>query len=217
MPATRPTEAIETLRCNFTDEEKLTMGRELAEAHNSLAELDEDEKVLKAQMKEKRAIKEAKVNCLARELASGFTMRPVKCRLVYDDPNANEVSTYRTDNEELVKTRAFTLTERQADLPLAGDVVVVAPVEGAESEANIAEFFGDAEAVAAESQVDERTDDEPADDAEPIEYPPVELRNDTAPAEDPLDLGIDLAGERERQRREENAAVLNAKRNLAKM
>ena len=202
------------------------MGRELAEAHNSLAELDEDEKVLKAQMKEKRAIKEAKVNCLARELASGFTMRPVKCRLVYDDPNPNEVSTYRTDTEELVKTRPFSVTERQADLPLAEaaetpetpatEPVVVDAIDGEQSKSNVVEFFNVAkEAEQETAQVDTRTDDEPADEAEPIEY-----RNEEAPVADPLGLdtpAVDPEAERQAGRRAEADAIRAAKSNLEKM
>ncbi len=213
MPETRPTESIETLRCNFTDDEKLTMGRELAEAHNNLADLDENEKVVKAQMKEARAVKEARVNCLARELAGGFTMRPVKCRLVYDDPNPNEVSTYRTDTEELVKTRPFTVTERQADLPLetpATEPVVAGAIDGEQSATNIVEFFNKAgEAAGETAAVDTRSDEEPADEAEPIEADPLGIV-ESEPAVDP-----EVA--RQNARRTEAAQVQAAKENLAKM
>lgn len=209
MPETRPTEATETLRCNFTDAEKMKLGTDLAEAHNDLEALDEEEATIKAAMKNKRSLKIATVGTLARSLSAGFTMRPVKCRLVYDDPNPNEVSTYRNDTDELVKTRPFSEKERQADLPLE-----TAAAE--QSEANIAEFFDMAkEAESEAAQVDERGDDEPAEEVEPIE--PTELRNDTAPVEDPLDLGIDREKERQDARRAEEAAVRSAKDKLHKL
>jgi len=203
MPETRPTEAIETLRCNFTDAEKMKLGSDLAEAHNALEALDEEEATIKTAMKSKRSLQVALVGTLARQLSAGFTMRPIKCRLVYDDPNPNEVSTYRTDTEELVKTRPFSVSERQADLPLE-----TAPAE--QSESNIVEFF---EKISNIPVVDTRTDDEPEENPEP----PTELRNETAPAADPLDLGIDPEKERQKKRRDDDAAVAAAKKNLTIM
>jgi hypothetical protein len=197
MPETRPTEATETLRCNFTDAEKIKLGSDLAEALNNLEALDDEESTIKTAMKSKRSLHEATVGTLARQLSAGFTMRPIKCRLVYDDPNPNEVSTYRLDTEELVKTRPFSEKERQADLPLE-----TATAE--QSESNIVEFFKAPESA----QVDTRTDDEPADEAEPIE---------DAQAADPLELGIDPEKERQDARRSEAAAVRAAKSNLEKM
>jgi hypothetical protein len=156
----RPTESVESLRVNFTDDEKRQRGISLAETFNALGELDDEESVIKAQMKEKRAGAEAKVSILARELAAGFTVQMVKCRLVYDDPNPNEVSYYRVDNDELVKTRAFTREERQADLPLADGTIAIEAVPAEESQQNIAEFF---EKPAEAAPVDTRSDDEPAE------------------------------------------------------
>jgi hypothetical protein len=216
MPETRPTEAIETLRCNFTNEEKLKLGNDLAEALNDLEALDDEESTIKTAMKSKRSLQEATVGTLARQLSAGFTMRAIKCRLVYDDPNPNEVSTYRLDTEELVKTRPFTVTERQADLPLieaapGSEPVVAEVVDGEQSQANIVEFFKVAKEaelkqmaadVVAGSQVDERSDDEP--EGEIVD-------------EDPLGIGVDPEKERQDARRSEAAAVRAAKSNLEKI
>lgn len=155
----RPTECTESLRCPFTDEEKLRLGKELADAHIQLSELDDEEAVIKAQMKQKRATAEGLIGRLSREVSAGFTMRDVKMRIVYDDPNPNEVSYYREDSLDLVRTRPFTKEERQADLPLLDGKVV--PAE--DSQANIAEFFE-------KPAIEERTDDEPEviEDADPL-------------------------------------------------
>jgi hypothetical protein len=177
MPMTRPTECVESLRVNFTDDEKRQRGLSLAEAFNALGELDDEESVIKAQMKEKRAGAEAKVSILARELAAGFTVQMVKCRLSYDDPNPNEVSYYRIDNDELVRTRPFSREERQADLPLADGTIAVVAVPAEESQQNIAEFFdepGEPQPTEYRNEtadaVDERSDDEPEviEDADPL-------------------------------------------------
>ena len=197
MPETRPTEAIETLRCNFTDAEKMKLGSDLAEALNNLEALDDEESTIKTAMKSKRSLQEATVGTLARSLSAGLTMRPVKCRLVYDDPNPNEVSTYRTDSEELVKTRPFSVTERQADLPLAA-------VDGEQSAANVVEFFNKVAGVA--GPVDTRTDDEPTE-AEVEASDPLGL--DTPP--------VDPEKERQQKRRDEDAAVAAAKKKLTIM
>ena len=169
----RPTESVESLRVNFDDDEKRKRGLDLAEAFNALGELDDEESVIKAQMKEKRAGAEAKVSILARELAAGFTVQMVKCRLAYDDPNPNEVSYYRVDTCELVKTRPFTREERQADLPLEDGTISVEAISAEDSQKNMTEFFekpAETEPVESASAVDTRTDDEPevVEDVDPL-------------------------------------------------
>jgi hypothetical protein len=131
--------STEYIRHTFTPEERLAMGDELAQAHNRMEDITDEEAVIKAQLKEKKSIVESTVSRLSRELANGFTMKNVECRLEWDKPNVNEVSYIRIDTGEVIKTRPFTEAERQQDLPLAGEVVFV-PAE--ESEANIAEHFG---------------------------------------------------------------------------
>lgn len=178
----RPTESVESLRVNFDDEEKRARGLSLAEAFNALGELDDEESVIKAQMKEKRAGAEAKVSILARELAAGFTIQMVKCRLAYDDPNPNEVSYYRVDNDELVKSRPFTREERQADLPLADGTIAIEkpalcatcghpenkhPLYQDETACNVEDCECDAFRVTT-TPVDTRSDDEPEPAADPL-------------------------------------------------
>jgi hypothetical protein len=231
MPTTRPTECVESLRVNFDDEEKRTRGLALAEAFNALGELDDEESVIKAQMKEKRAGAEAKVSILARELAAGFTVQMVKCRLAYDDPNPNEVSYYRVDTDELVKTRPFTREERQADLPLADGTIAVEAVSAEESQKNMTEFF--------EKPVPCSTCGHP-ESAHPLyqdetvcnvegcecEYfkvtaPPVDERSDDEPEPDPLRINTEDSYSPSRRVKPPKApdekTVAQAARNLSKM
>jgi hypothetical protein len=131
--------STEYIRHTFTPDERLKMGDELAQGHNRMEDITDEETVIKAQLKEKKSQVEATVSRLSRELANGFTMKNVECRLEWDKPNVNEVSYIRIDTGDVIKTRAFTEAERQQDLPLAGEVVFV-PAD--ESEANIAKHFG---------------------------------------------------------------------------
>lgn len=110
------------------------MGAELAQAFNRMEDIETEEAVLKAQIKERKSQVEQTISKYSRELSNGFTMMTVECRLEWDKPNINEVSYVRVDTGEVVKTRPFTESERQADLNL--DL----PAE--DSAANIAEFFG---------------------------------------------------------------------------
>jgi hypothetical protein len=118
MANTRPTKENNFLRYEFTQEERLKMGDDLAQAHNRVEEIDEEEASMKAQIKQSRSGVEATIGMLSRNLANGFVMRTIECRLLYDDPNVGEVSVYRTDDGTLVKTRPMTENERQLDLPL---------------------------------------------------------------------------------------------------
>jgi hypothetical protein len=145
MAAQRQEKSTEYIRHNFTSDERLAMGNELANAYNRLADIETDEAVVKSQFKERKAQVEQTVSKLSRELGNGFTMQNVECRLEWDKPNVNEVSYVRIDTGEVVKTRPFTAQEMQDALPLTAsdgtiEIVAVAPEQSAE---NITEFFGE--------------------------------------------------------------------------
>lgn len=146
--AARITKSTEYIRHNFSPDERLKMGDELAQAYNRVADIDAEDAVVKSQFKERRASVEQTIGRASRDLANGFTMINVECRLEWDVPNVNEVSYIRIDTGEVVKTRPFTEAERQQDLPLAGEVVFV-PAE--ESANNIAEHFNVDDATAADA------------------------------------------------------------------
>lgn len=144
----RLTKATEYLRHNYTVDERLKMADELAGAHNRMEDIESEEAVVKAQFKDRKAQVEQTVQKLARQLSSGFEMVNVECKLIYGDPNPLEVSYYRIDTGEKVKTRAMHSDEMQEELPLTdreGDVEVIPPAVAetvaAESAQNIEEFF----------------------------------------------------------------------------
>ncbi|HEX5426580.1 MAG TPA: hypothetical protein VFW94_23735 [Candidatus Acidoferrales bacterium] len=162
--ATRITKETLYLRHEFTSEERLQMGTDLAEAYNRQKEIDEDEKAVKAQFAERRTGVIAKIGQLSRNLSQGFDMRNVDCRLSYDDPHVGEITYYGPDGVA-VKTRAMTETERQMEMPFSE----AAPPTEAQAEASVQasqdavdDFFG-------RGEDDEQN--EPGDESEAEEEP----------------------------------------------
>jgi hypothetical protein len=170
------------------------MGSDLADAYNRLSAIDDEEGVIKAKFKERRASIEQTIGSRSRDLGNGWTMENVECRLEYDVPNVNEVSYIRIDTGEVVKTRAFTQEEMQDSLPMGDGTTEVVAVPAEESEGNIKAFFGDDDAAGEDSELDGKTE-------------PVELEE--APVDDEQ--------ARQKKRRDERAAVAAAKKNLQLM
>jgi len=168
MATTRLTKETLYLRRDFTSDERLEMGRELAQGHNRLAAIDDEEKSMKATVKEKRTGVELMIGSLSRKLNDGYEMENQLCMLTYDQPNVGEV-TYTDPSGKVVKTRPMTISERQEELPFEDKVEVIPPaVAEASAEAsaeNIENFFEksndpsaeDLDAVADEQAVAEST------------------------------------------------------------
>ena len=146
------------LRHEFSDAERLEMGRELAQPHNRMAGIEEEEAVMKTQIKERKTGVEATVGSLSRRLNDGYEMSNVLCELIWDEPNVGEVTYKRKDNGEVAKVRAMTVAERQLELPLASEP----PKTQDEVDASIAksaaaadDFFGPSEDEEAPGEEDE--------------------------------------------------------------
>jgi hypothetical protein len=171
----RMTKSTEFLRHDFTTEERLEMGNNLAQAHNRLAQIEEEEQVMKAQIKDKKAGVEQSVGTLSRNLSTGFEMQNIVCELVWDSPNVGEVSYKRSDNGEIAKTRAMTEQERQLDLPLEEpktEEAVEASI--AKSEEAVEGFFGKTDGEESEEEKDESEGEYDPDSGTVVEMPSVE-------------------------------------------
>ena len=176
------------LRHDFTTEERLEMGTNLAEAHNRLASIEEEETVMKAQVKDKKAGVTQTIGTLARNLGTGYEMRNTPCTLQWDAPNVGEV-TYLDPDGRTVKTRAMTESERQLELPLEEKTDAQAELNLTDSQATADEFLGDQEKTAA----DQPEPIEPDSEYDPVlndvvatDDPPAEDDIEEESAEDPL-------------------------------
>lgn len=171
----RPTSIKECLRVDFTSEERLKMGAELAESHDRFEAIDAEEAVVKARFKDRRTTIQQRIGELSRNLRTGFTMQDVECTVKYDDPNPNEVSYYRNDNGTLVRTRPFSATERQQELPLSDAAAETSVLKSAEAAAEFFDSAANAEATPAE------VENQPSDT--PDEFLEIPLSDATPPPE----------------------------------
>lgn len=136
---TRITKEVLYLRRDFTKDEKLEMGSKLAESYNLMSDIEEEESIMKSQIKERKSQVEATIGTVSRNLANGYAMENVDCELVYDFPNVGEVTYKRMDDGVIAKTRAMTGAENQQELEFkASDFV-----NAADSLITIESFFGD--------------------------------------------------------------------------
>jgi hypothetical protein len=122
-----------------------------------MADIAEEEAVMKSQIKERKSQVEATIGTLSRNLANGYTMENISCELLYDTPNVGELSFKRSDNGLIAKTRPMTESENQQEMDFAGKVITFGPVAVEDSQANIEAFFGPGttDAIKAEPEQDE--------------------------------------------------------------
>jgi hypothetical protein len=136
------------------------MGEELAQAHNRLASIADEESVVKAKFKERKATIEQSIGSLSLDLSNGWTMQNVECSVHYAEPNPLEVTYRRIDTGAVVKTRAMTADERQQELPLEPPTEAAAEASAEQSAANVVEFFRPQDRTATDQP-------EPIEDAAP--------------------------------------------------
>ena len=141
--ANRITHETIYVRRDFNQAERLQMGSELAEAHQNLATIEDEEKTVKAQFNERKAGMNTRINTLSRMLSGGFEMTNVRCELKWDSPNVGEVQ-YIGPDGKVEKTRAMAPSEHQQELEFA-ETEEVPPEEEianvAASEENVSTFF----------------------------------------------------------------------------
>jgi hypothetical protein len=112
----RKEKSTKYLRYEFIEGERLGMGKDLAEAHNKLADIDAEEQVIKAQIKERKAGLEQKIKTLSRNIFNGFEMRNVSCTMRWNSPITGKCEYYRDDTGELVDQRDMSSDEMQEEL-----------------------------------------------------------------------------------------------------
>lgn len=113
------------LRVNYTDPERLELGKQLAEVHNNLSQTNSDFDRVKAEFKSKISAHEAQIIDLSNKVSTGYRMVPVKCLWEMDKPKRGMKRLLRLDIEEakdaVVEVTDMTDADKQADLPLAED------------------------------------------------------------------------------------------------
>jgi hypothetical protein len=86
MTPPKPVTVTKLVRHNFTTDEKVNLGAELARAHSAIRQLEAGFDQIKANHKANTALHEARIDCLGTDIQNGFDMRNKECRMVFDVP-----------------------------------------------------------------------------------------------------------------------------------
>ena len=89
-----------TLRYDFTEAERLELGRELSLKNQELRQLEDSKKSVVAEYSSRLTIAKEQINVLSDKVASGYETRDIYCDLQYHCPERNKKTYTRTDNGE---------------------------------------------------------------------------------------------------------------------
>lgn len=120
---TKKNEVVRILRVNFTDAERLELGKQLAEVHNNTAQVNSDFDRVKAEFKSKLTALEAQSVDLAAKVSTGYSMKDVKCVWEMDQPKAGKKTLSRLDTPkpEVIETTDMTEADKQGELGLSAE------------------------------------------------------------------------------------------------
>lgn len=108
------------LKYVFTEDEKKSMGNDLAEKFSRHDEAEARLKSVSTQIKSEIATIDAQMSSIAEKMRSGYEYRDVECWIecLYD---SGVIQIVRKDTGEVVEERPMTAEERQQKLPLGGE------------------------------------------------------------------------------------------------
>jgi len=104
----------QTLPCVLTEEEKLSLGQEMAQASRKKAELESSLKEITSQYKAQIVQQENVIQQAARLIHDGYEYRPVDCEVEFNAPERGKKTITRLDTEE-THVEIMTMQEK-ADL-----------------------------------------------------------------------------------------------------
>jgi anti-sigma28 factor (negative regulator of flagellin synthesis) len=113
------TETTRQLRVNLNDQERIELGRQLAQSSQRLETIAEDKKAANAQFKADQSAAEAKVASLSQQIANGYRLDTVKCVWLLDTPEVGKKQLVRMDTKESIETLTMIDADKQQNLPLA--------------------------------------------------------------------------------------------------
>lgn len=111
-------ETSRMLRIQYTDAERLELGKKLAEEHAELRGVNSDFDRVKANFKSKITSKEANIEDLSNKVSTGYHIADVKCKWVMRNPDALHKTLYRLDTGDSVETVDMVTEDFQAEMEL---------------------------------------------------------------------------------------------------
>lgn len=104
------------LRCKFTNDELLVVGKELAEANNALTALENDKARVVSDFAAKIKGAEAIVSIASNKISTGYEFRDVPVTIAMHEPESGKKTIVRDDTKEIVEVLDMTQDELQPEL-----------------------------------------------------------------------------------------------------
>ena len=115
-------EVTRQCRYNFTSDERLEKGRNLADVYQELDTTNGDLERIKKDFKSRIEAHEARIATLAEQVRSGYELRETVCFWEYNQPTEGKKQLRRSDTMEIIETSDMT----EADKQLIIDIVETA-------------------------------------------------------------------------------------------
>lgn len=112
-PSLKRNECVRQCRYNFTSEERLERGRQLADEYQSLDTTNSDLERIKKDFKARIETHETRIGTLAEQVRSGYELRETVCFWRYNSPEAGKKQLLRADTLEIIETADMTEADKQ--------------------------------------------------------------------------------------------------------
>ena len=110
---------LRDLSVTLNPSQKNSLGRRLADVHDTIQQLDLAKKAAMAEFTSRLKQLAADGAALVTEIITGQAERPVECEICFDHEKAT-VTVTRTDTGEQIETRPMTDEEKQLKIPFNG-------------------------------------------------------------------------------------------------
>ncbi|MDD5006631.1 MAG: hypothetical protein PHS33_09060 [Candidatus Omnitrophica bacterium] len=109
-------ESKRNLKYEFTNDEKLTMGMEMANLDREIKLLQEEKKSANSNFQSRIDEKESRRTRLSNCVADGCEFRDIDCEVKYNSPKDGVKQVVRKDNNEVVEEIPMTAEEMQEEM-----------------------------------------------------------------------------------------------------
>lgn len=118
MPTPKNLETTRFLRVNYTDAERLEIGKKLGDELAELRSVNSDFDAIKSSFKSKISACESKIEDLSQKVSTGYRVEEVKCHWLLGISPATLKFLIRDDTSDTVETVEMTAADKQATLEL---------------------------------------------------------------------------------------------------
>lgn len=157
-------ECTRQCRYNFTPDERLERGRQLADEYQTLDSTNQDLDRIKKDFKARIEAHESRICTLAEQVRSGYELRETVCFWEYHQPVEGKKQLRRSDTMEVIETADMTEADKQLVMEVVDAAAAAAQNgNGAAGHPNVARAIPERSQVAEEH----RAENAPAEDNTP--------------------------------------------------